>query len=108
VLAELDAELPGAGRRFAADFARLWEHRRARIARAVAEGLREEALDSVLSLKVSSMMVGAQPLACKAARLEAVLRSRQGDTQRLYEEIAVCGSVSVSALRAEWLRGAED
>ena len=99
VLADLEAELPGASQRFAADFAELWERRSTRLAGAVAEGRLEDALDAALSLKVSSEMVGARRLAYFAARLEAVLRSGQGNAAGLCEQIAECGPQTVALLR---------
>ncbi|AMM31605.1 hypothetical protein SA2016_0918 [Sinomonas atrocyanea] len=103
VLAELEADIPGAGRRFAAEFVRLWAHRYARIAGAVAAGSREEALDAVLSLKVSSMMVGAHPLASRAAALEGFLRSGEGNAGPLCAQIAECGTLTVASLRTAWV-----
>lgn len=102
VLAELDAELPGSARRFAVDFARLWGRRRDRLVGAVAAGGTDEAVDAVLSLKVSSMMVGAQRLAWEAARLESALRAGGGDLAQMCAVIAECGSRTVEALGEAW------
>jgi hypothetical protein len=101
-LAELDGELPGAARRFAGDFARLWGRRHRRLADAVAGSRTDEALDAALSLKVSSIMVGAQQLACAAARLESALRSGNGDLALLCQEIAECGPRTVASLLTAW------
>lgn len=106
VLAELDAELPGSARRFAGDFARLWERRRDRLAGAVAAGGKDEAMDAVLSLKVSSMMVGAPRLAWEAARLESALRAAEGDRAGICATIAECGARTVEALGEAWPREA--
>lgn len=108
VLAELEAELPGAARRFVAEFVRLWAHRYARIAGAVAAGSTEEALDAVLSLKVSSMMLGAHPLVSRAAALEGLLRSGQEIPGPLCAQIAECGTLTVASLRTAWLDGRAD
>jgi hypothetical protein len=102
VLDELEDELPGAARRFAGDFARLWGRRRDRLAETVAARAKDEALDAVLSLKVSSMMVGAQRLARVAACLESSLRTGEGDAGVLCGQIAECGSLTVDALREAW------
>ena len=102
VLAELDDELPGAARRFAGDFARMWERRYRRLVDAVAWSRKDEALDAALSLKVSSFMVGAHQLACEAAWLEAAIRSGDGDPVLLCQQIAQCGPRTLAELGKVW------
>lgn len=78
VIAELEAEIPGAGIRFVASFTAMWDQRLARLEAALQDGNPDEALEAVLSLKVTAAMVGAPRLTAAAVALEEALRSGAG------------------------------
>ncbi|WP_422935556.1 Hpt domain-containing protein [Sinomonas sp. P47F7] len=106
VLSALEAELPGAGRRFACDFVGLWERRYAALAEAVAVGRMDNALDAVLSLKVSSAMVGARRLSGEAACVERALKGgSQVDLELFCGGLSECGRRTVRTLRGGFLSG---
>lgn len=102
VLAGLEAEVEGSGFRFAAAFIGMWEQRYTRIWTALHDGRRDDALEAVLSLKVSSSMVGAHRLAAEAASLERALRS--GDTASDPGRIRRCGRRTMASIRRRYLR----
>ncbi|MGY3568212.1 Hpt domain-containing protein [Sinomonas sp. RB5] len=104
VLAGLEAEIPGAGHRFASAFVDLWEQRYARISAALQDGHPDEALDAVLSLKVSAAMVGGRRLANEAASMEIILRS--GGAGPEASRIRQCGQCTVASIRRHYLHGA--
>lgn len=91
VLGELAEEPGGAGLawRFALDYAGLWGQRRHRLMESVGREDRDDALEAVISLKVSSAMVGSPRLADLAGRLEAVIRD--GDLQEAAALLALIG-----------------
>lgn len=104
VLAELEAEIPGAGARFASSFTGMWERRLARIEEALQEGDAEESLEAVRSLRVSAVMVGAPRLAAEAAALEDALRS--GPAAAQLGRVRACGQRTAASLRRLCLRQA--
>ena len=106
VLEELEDELAGSGlaQRFARDYAAMWDQRYARLAAAVANQDRASALDAVISLKITSAMVGGLRLAKLAELLEAVIR--MGDFRRgqvLMVRVAEDGGQTVSELQANYI-----
>ncbi|NUT69813.1 Hpt domain-containing protein [Pseudarthrobacter sp. C4D7] len=106
VLDELDDELAGSGlaQRFARDYAAMWELRLTRLGTAVDSQDRASALDAVISLKISSAMVGGIRLAKLAELLEALIR--RGDFvrgQAMMPGVAEDGARTVSALQTTYI-----
>jgi HPt (histidine-containing phosphotransfer) domain-containing protein len=106
VLDELDDELAGSGlaRRFARDYAAMWDMRLARLGTAVDSQDEASALDAVISLKISSAMVGGVRLAKLAEVLEALIR--QGDFiqgQAMMAGVAQDGARTVSELQSTFV-----
>ncbi|MEW1805661.1 Hpt domain-containing protein [Pseudarthrobacter sp. NPDC080039] len=106
VLDELEDELAGSGlaRRFARDYAAMWDVRLARLGTAVDSEDEASALDAVISLKISSAMVGGIRLARLAELLEGLIR--QGDfarSQAMMADIAQDGALTVSELQATYI-----
>ena len=82
VLLDLEDQLGRAdlATNFVKDYAALWEQRERRLAVSLAGEDRDAALDAVISLKVTSGMVGARRLAGLAQALERAVR--RGDLNR--------------------------
>ncbi|WP_051478845.1 Hpt domain-containing protein [Arthrobacter sp. H5] len=76
VLHNLEDELesPDAARAFVRDFVRIWDERDSKLSTAIASKNQAASLDAVLSLKITSKMVGAAQLAGLAGSLEELLR----------------------------------
>lgn len=92
--------------RFAQDYVRLWARRQHLLEAAVESRDRTAALDAVLSLKVSSAMVGAVRLARLTEKLELVVRGKddlQG-TRPLLALAAEMGSATVKELQDNHFR----
>lgn len=75
-----DLGVPGMSLQFARDYAAMWGQRQARLRESVQQADLDAALDAVISLKVTSAMVGGSRLAYLAQALEAALR--EGDLQQ--------------------------
>lgn len=106
VLAELEDELAGSGlaQRFARDYAAMWDVRLARLGTAVQSRDGDSALDAVISLKISSAMVGGVRLAKLAELLEGLIR--QGDFvqgQAMMAGVAQDGARTVSELQSTYI-----
>ncbi len=106
VLDELDDELAGSGlaRRFARDYAAMWDTRLSRLGTAVDSQDEASALDAVISLKISSAMVGGVRLAKLAEVLEALIR--QGDFvqgRAMMAGVAHDGARTVSELQSTFI-----
>lgn len=106
VLDELEDELAGSGlaQRFARDYAAMWDVRLARLGSAVDSQDEASALDAVISLKISSAMVGGVRLARLAELLEGLIR--QGDFaqgQALMAGVALDGARTVSELQSTYI-----
>jgi HPt (histidine-containing phosphotransfer) domain-containing protein len=106
VLAELEAELdgPDLARGFARDYAALWDQRFSRLAAAVKAEDRPTALDAVISLRITSAMVGGIRLAALAQALEDAIR--RDDFVRghdLLEGVAEHGVRTISELQANYI-----
>jgi len=107
VLEDLEEQLwqPVIAWNFANDYVSMWGQRYRRLVASVERGDRVAALDAVISLKVSSPMVGALRLAYLAERLEAAVR--EGDLQdgaALLAMIAIHGRATVNELRLRYIR----
>lgn len=76
VLHELEDQLdsPTAARAFVRDFVAVWDERELRLSSAVTRRNQAASLDAVLSLKITSTMVGAIQLVALAEGLEKLLR----------------------------------
>ncbi|WP_406637089.1 Hpt domain-containing protein [Pseudarthrobacter quantipunctorum] len=106
VLDELEDELVGSGlaQRFARDYAAMWDQRYARLAAAVDQQDSDSALDAVISLKITSAMVGGLRLAKLAELLESVIRLGDfGQGQALMERVARDGGKTVTELQATYI-----
>lgn len=105
ILAELDDELAGSGlaQSFARDYAAMWDQRYTRLAQAVTSQDSAAALDAVISLKITSVMVGGLRLAKLAELLEALIRQGEfGQGQLLLKRLAKDGGQTISELRATY------
>jgi HPt (histidine-containing phosphotransfer) domain-containing protein len=106
VLEELEDELAGTGlaRRFARDYAAMWNQRYTRLAAAVHRQDSESALDAVISLKISSAMVGGMRLAKLAELLETLIRLGDfGQGKVLMERVAKDGGLTITELQATYI-----
>lgn len=106
VLEDLEEELagPALARRFAQDYADMWDQRYRRLAAAVERQDVAASLDAAISLKITSAMLGGERLSKLAELLENVVR--QGDFglgRVLMERVAVDGSQTVSELQATYI-----
>ena len=106
VLEDLEEELNGSelAIRFARDYADMWDQRYSRLALAVDNQDRAAALDAIISLRITSAMVGGVRLARLAEVLESLIRQddfRQG--QALMESVAEHGGQTVSELQANYI-----
>jgi HPt (histidine-containing phosphotransfer) domain-containing protein len=106
VLAELEEELDGSelALRFARDYAAMWDQRCAKLAAAAQNQDMAGALDAVISLKITSAMVGGLRLARLAELLEGVIRQGNfGQGQVLMMRVAEVGNQTVSELQASYI-----
>ncbi len=106
VLAALEADVddPAIARRFARDYAELWEGRYARLAAAFEARDWDAALDVLFSLKVSSTMVGGLRLARIAEHMEQSLRNGEfSDGQALVAVVADYGNRTIQELRSTYI-----
>ncbi len=106
ILAELEAELDGPepALGFACDYAALWDQRFSRLAAAVHTEDRPEALDAVISLRITSAMVGGIRLSVLAQALEdAIRRSDFVQGQSFLAGVAEHGVRTVTELHANYI-----
>jgi hypothetical protein len=106
ILEDLEEELNGSelAVRFARDYAAMWDLRYTRLAAAVQSQDRAAALDAIISLKITSTMIGGLRLARLAETLETVIR--QGDFGRgraLMERVADNGDRTVQELQTSYI-----
>ncbi|MDQ0663502.1 HPt (histidine-containing phosphotransfer) domain-containing protein [Arthrobacter ulcerisalmonis] len=106
VLDELEDELagPGLAQRFARDYTAMWDLRLARLETAIYSQDEDLALDAVISLKISSAMVGGLRLAKLAELLEGLIR--QGDFlqgRAMMAGVARDGARTVSELQETYI-----
>lgn len=105
-LLELEEQLDGAelALRFARDYAAMWDQRCTRLATAVQNQDIEAALDAVISLRITSAMVGGLRLARLAEILENVIRQGDfGQGLKVMERIAANGGKTVSELQSNYI-----
>lgn len=107
VLKELEEQLdgPAVAMRFARDYTDMWEQRFRRLASALARQDRAAAMDAVISLKISSAMVGGLRLAWLAEQLEHLIRREDYDSgHSVLAEVAEHGGQTVRELRFMYLQ----
>ncbi|GAB3560820.1 hypothetical protein GCM10027405_11410 [Arthrobacter alkaliphilus] len=103
-LLEDQVDNPLVARTFAGDFAKLWAKRYELLSTAIERGDVAGALNAVLSVRTSSMMVGAVRLSVLAARLEERIRRGELRAARpLLTEVAECGYVTVQELKDSYV-----
>lgn len=106
VLHELEADMGSTGiaHNFARDYIKIWNKRRTYLEASVEDNDAEAAMDAVLSLKNSALMVGASRLAQLAVNLERLVKN--GDlpaVRRLLPFVALTGDQTVSGLKQGYL-----
>jgi hypothetical protein len=90
--------------RFARDYAALWEQRHRRLTTAVEGQDHAAALDSVISLRISSAMVGGRHLAGLAGQLQALIQAGDLHSGRaLLPVVADSGRATVNELRLSFI-----
>jgi HPt (histidine-containing phosphotransfer) domain-containing protein len=107
VLQELEEQLDGpvVALRFARDYTDMWEQRFRRLAAALARQDRAAAMDAVISLKISSAMVGGLRLAWLAEQLEHLIRHDDYDGgHTVLADVADHGGQTVRELRGIYLQ----
>lgn len=106
ILTELETDLDGPelARGFARDYAALWDQRFSRLAASVHAEDRPDALDAVISLRITSTMVGGIRLASLAQALEdAIRRDDFVQGKALLAGVAEHGVRTVSELQANYI-----
>ncbi|MET1089576.1 MAG: Hpt domain-containing protein [Arthrobacter sp.] len=106
ILRDLEDQLqgPDLARRFARDYAGMWDGRRSRLAAAIAGQDQTSALDAAISLRTTSAMVGGLRLTRLAEMLEGLIRKGDfGRCRTLMKRVAAHGDLTVSELRAHYL-----
>ncbi|WP_434993347.1 Hpt domain-containing protein [Arthrobacter sp. Ld5] len=106
VLADLERQLndPGPARAFARDFIAGFGDRHLRLARSVADEDLPAAVEAALSLRSSSIMVGAERLAALASSFEAAVTAADLDAaRRSLPDIEQCGFATIEELEARYL-----
>ena len=106
ILEDLEEQLNGSelALRFARDYAAMWDQRYSRLALAVENQDRASALDAIISLRITSTMVGGVRLARLAELLETVIRKGDfGQGQAMMERVADHGDRTVSELQANYI-----
>lgn len=109
VLQGLEEQLgqPDVAWKFAKDYAAMWGQRQRSLVESVEREDRAAALDALISLKVSSAMVGGLRLVRLAEMLEATLR--KGDLQdgaTALDMISIHGGATVDELQLTYIRKA--
>ena len=106
ILEDLEEELNGSelAIRFARDYAAMWDQRCSRLALAVQNQDRASALDAIISLRITSAMVGGVRLARLAELLETLIRQGDfGQGQAMMDRVADHGDRTVSELQASYI-----
>jgi hypothetical protein len=106
VLHELEEDMgsTGVAHSFARDYISIWDKRRTYLEASVEDDDAEAAMDAVLSLKNSALMVGAARLAKLAVDLEQMVK--RGDlsaARQLLPCVALTGEETVSGLKLGYL-----
>lgn len=106
VLHELEGDMGNTGiaHNFARDYIKIWDKRRTYLEASVEDDDADAAMDAVLSLKNSALMVGAARLAKLAVDLEQLVK--RGDlsaARQLLPCVALTGEETVSGLKLGYL-----
>jgi hypothetical protein len=106
VLRELEEDMGSTGiaHNFARDYINIWNKRRTYLEASIADDDADAAMDAVLSLKNSALMVGASRLAQLAVNLERLVKN--GDlsaVRRLLPFVALTGEQTVCGLKQGYL-----
>ncbi|MCY1236237.1 hypothetical protein D9M72_488830 [compost metagenome] len=89
---------------FARDYTRLWDQRQRTLIAAIDHEDRDAALDAVISVKVSSAMVGGTRMSRLAESLEACILTGDFPAGRaLLETLARYGAATVNELRTHYI-----
>lgn len=94
VLHDLEDQLesPAAARAFVRDYVAVWDERDLRISSAITRRNQAASLDAVLSLKITSTMVGATQLVALATSLEGLLREgKLEEAEAALPQVHRCG-----------------
>jgi hypothetical protein len=105
ILKDLEDELDGSELAcgFARDYATMWNERFSRLAAAVLGQDRASALDAVISLRITSAMLGGVRLARLTEILECLIRQGDfGECRALMERLAENGDRTVSELQKHY------
>lgn len=108
VLHDLEDQLdsPAAARAFVRDYIAVWDERDSRISSSIARRNQAASLDAVLSLKITSTMVGATQLVTLATALEGLLREgKLEEAEAALPQVHKCGLRTMRALTTLHLNG---
>ncbi|KRF05082.1 hypothetical protein ASH00_11615 [Arthrobacter sp. Soil782] len=101
---ESDFPSPEPVHRFVEDFILIWNDRLMRLRSALADGDHPTAVNVLLGIKVSSVMIGAKQLRYVAGNIEAELRGGTAEvTESLLDALAECGTQTIHQLSREYL-----
>ncbi len=106
ILHDLEDQLdsPAAARAFVRDFVAVWDERDMRLASAISRRNQAASLDAVLSLKITSTMVGATQLVELASALERLLREgKLEEAEAALPQVHRCGLRTMRELTAHHL-----
>ncbi|WP_323959105.1 Hpt domain-containing protein [Arthrobacter sp. JZ12] len=106
VLHDLEDQLDSrdAARAFVRDYVAVWDERDGRISSAIARRNQAASLDAVLSLKITSTMVGATQLVSLATALEELLREgKLEEAESALPQVHRCGLRTMRELTLHYL-----
>lgn len=107
VLHDLEDQLDSASaaRAFVRDYVAVWDERDLRLSSAIARRNQAASLDAVLSLKITSTMVGATQLVTLAGALEGLLREgRLEEAEAALPQVHRCGLRTMRELTVSHLK----
>jgi HPt (histidine-containing phosphotransfer) domain-containing protein len=107
VLHDLEDQLDShaAARAFVRDYVAVWDERDLRLSSAVARRNQAASLDAVLSLKITSTMVGATQLVALASALEGLLREgKLEEAEAALPQVHRCGLRTMRELTVQHLK----
>lgn len=106
VLHDLEDQLDSrdAARAFVRDYVAVWDERDGRISSAIARRNQAASIDAVLSLKITSTMVGATQLVSLATALEELLREgKLEEAESALPQVHRCGLRTMRELTLHYL-----
>lgn len=96
---------PAAARAFVRDYVAVWDERDLRLSSAIARRNQAASLDAVLSLKITSTMVGATLLVALTTALEGLLREgKLEEAEAAFPQIHRCGLRTMRELTVQHLK----